>query len=149
MSNEPYVSPLLELKLPEQGFVSSIPPSLLKDCEPQMAWLMHEVSKNTAATEFACRGAVELSSHLRTLNGKTYRSERGIEDLRAEVAQLKADNLVLKAQVLSLAPIVTTVSTTKMLLTNKVFLVVLGAAVLFALGYNRETFLSIWKALAG
>ncbi len=96
MSNQtvtPFESRYPELKIPDNGFQSTIPAHLLEGCDDQMRWLMEEISKNTQATEFACRGAVELSQHLRALNGKTYRNEKAvgeasqaIEDLQTQAA---------------------------------------------------------------
>lgn len=87
--SEPFKSTLPELKLPADGWKSSIPEHLLIDADPQMVWLMHEVSKNTAATEFACRAAVTHNDHLRMLNGKTYKTEQVAEVLKSDVTVLK------------------------------------------------------------
>ena len=87
-STPPFKSSLPELKLPPGGFSSSIPEHLLKDADPQTAWLMHEISKNTAATEFACRAAVTHNDHLRTLNGRTSKSEEGIKAVKADIEVL-------------------------------------------------------------
>jgi hypothetical protein len=136
-----------ELSLPEGGWKSNIPEHLLKDAKPADRWLMEEMSKNTQATDFSCRAAVEGNGLIRKTNGRLKGAEAQIVDLRTEVAQLKVDNLVLKAQVLALAPIVSTVSTAKTLLSSKIVLVVLGMAVLFALGLNRDWLISMWSKL--
>lgn len=88
-STPPFESQYPELKLPEHGFQSAIPGHLLNGQDEQFEWLMHEVSKNTAATEFACRGVVDLSQHLRSLNGKTYRNEKGLGEAKADLDSLK------------------------------------------------------------
>lgn len=76
--------------MPAGGFVSSIPAHLLIDADPQMRWVMEEISKSTAANEFACRAAVTHNEHLRKLNGKTFRNEKAHEEVRAELEALKA-----------------------------------------------------------
>ncbi len=85
----PFESRYPELKLPEYGFQSSIPSHLLDGCDDQTRWLMTEISKNTAATEFACRGVVDLSNHLRTLNGKTYRNEKAVGEAIQSIEDLQ------------------------------------------------------------
>lgn len=79
-TSTPYQSRYPELKMPEDGFKSSIPAHLLEGCTPQMKWLLEEVSKNTQATEFACKAVVEQNNHLRALNGKTFKNEKAIAE---------------------------------------------------------------------
>ncbi len=94
---EPFKSSLPELKLPPGGFQSNLPPHLLEGADEQTRYIMNEISRNTAATQFACLAAVTHNEHLRTLNGKTYKTEKVAEDLRAEI-------LVLKEQAASVSP---------------------------------------------
>lgn len=95
-SSPPFESRYPSLSIPEHGFVSSIPAHLLDGCDDQMRWLLQEVSKNTAATEFACRGVVDLSTHLRALNGKTYRNERGLGEAREILNELNEKATVME-----------------------------------------------------
>lgn len=83
-----FKSTIAELALPRGGFVSKLPPHLLQDADPQTAWIMHEMSKNTQATEFACHAVLEQNAHLRALNGKTYRNEKGLAEAKETVAAL-------------------------------------------------------------
>jgi hypothetical protein len=87
-SSPPFHSTIAELTLPVGGFVSTIPPHLLDGCDDQMRWLLSEVSKNTAATEFSCHGLVEANRHLRMLNGRTSKNERGLAAERMEIETL-------------------------------------------------------------
>jgi len=144
-TNQPFQSQYPELKIPEHGFTSNIPPYLLENCDPQMTWLLNEVSKNTAATEFACRGAVDLSAHLRALNGKTFRNEKKLIENIEEVNRVKEGQSELKAQFQSIRAIVGTVSTLKVVFTNRIFLAITGLAVLFLLGFNRDILFKIAK----
>lgn len=146
-SDQPPQSDYPELSLPEGGWKSSIPEHLLKDAKPADRWLMEEMSKNSQATDFCSRAAVESNGLIRRTNGRLKGAEARIIDLTNEVAQLKADNLVLKAQILALAPIVSTVATTRMLLSSKIVLAILGAAVLFFFGFNRDWLVSMWSKL--
>ena len=94
-STPPFESRYPELALPEQGWKSTIPPTLLDGADPQMSWLLQEMSKNTQATEFACRGAVELSHYLRQLNGKTYRNEKAVGEAQQDLEDLKQQARVM------------------------------------------------------
>lgn len=145
----PYQSQYPELKLPDGGFRSTLPEHLLNGADDQMSWIMHEISRNSAATEFACRGAVDLSNHLRALNGKTNRNAVGLDEARAEIAALKTDNATLKAQVEAARPIVGTIITVKTLFSNKLFLIIFGMSVLFLLGFNRDILPAIAKYFFG
>lgn len=87
-STPPFESRYPELSIPEHGFVSTIPPHLLEGVDEQTRWLLSEISRNTQATEFACRGVVDLSRHLRTLNGKTYKNESGLGQLTEKVKEI-------------------------------------------------------------
>jgi len=143
-SNQPFVSQYPELKIPEEGFVSSLPKHLLEGADEQTKWIMNEISRNSAATEFACHGAVELSSHLRALNGKTFRNEKGLQGVRDDMADLKKEVIVLQDQMKSVSPIVGTVSTVRLVFSNKISWIILGLAGAFLLGLNRDT---VWKIL--
>lgn len=96
----PFESRFPELNVPVEGWRSNIPEHLLKDCEPQMVWLLQEVSKNTQATNFACHGVTDISRHLRGLNGKVYKNEeklgRAKEDLETLKEQAQAVSPFLK-----------------------------------------------------
>lgn len=94
-SASPFESRYPELSLPPGGFKSTIPAYLLDGADDQQRWIMEEISRNSAATEFACRGAVELSQHLRALNGKTYKTEKGLAETKADVDGLKASAAVV------------------------------------------------------
>lgn len=125
-----YQSPIPELKMPPNGFVSTIPQHLLVDIDAQMRWLLEEVSKNTAATEFACRGVVAATEHLRTLNGKTYRNEQTAASLVAELQ-------TLKDQASTVSPFLKPVSMFATLWANRLFrwIFTLGLITLFGLIY--------------
>lgn len=56
---------------------------------------MEEVSRNSAATEFACQAAVTHNEHLRILNGRTLKNERITEAIKGEIATLKEQSGVL------------------------------------------------------
>lgn len=78
-----------ELKIPEHGWESTIPKHLLENCDPQMEYLLNEVSKNTQATNFACQGVHKISNHLRELNGRVHKSATKIERSEEEIETLK------------------------------------------------------------
>ncbi len=103
---------------------------------------MNEISRNSAATEFACKAAVTHNEHLRMLNGKTYKTAQTAETLRTDVDGLKA-------QMQTVSPITTAINTARMVLTNKMFLALLAMAILFLLGFNRDILPTIIKALFG
>lgn len=88
-SYTPFESKFPELRVPHKGWESNIPPSLLDGADPQMIWLMNEMSKNTQATDFSCRGVEKISDHLRELNGKVSKSATKIEDSKADIQELK------------------------------------------------------------
>lgn len=98
MSSEsppPYKSSIADLSLPKEGFKSNLPPHLLEGCDEQTKWLLNEVSKNTAMTEFAIHAVIEQNSHLKMLNGKTFKNEKGLAEARE-----KLDSLDNKATVM-------------------------------------------------
>lgn len=84
-----YQSSIPELSLPIDGWKSNIPPHLLDGADPQLAWIMQEISKNTQATEFACRAVVAQNQHLKALNGKTFRNEKSATILSEKVEKLE------------------------------------------------------------
>lgn len=84
-----FKSSLPELRLPAEGFQSSLPPHLLEGADEQTRYIMNEISRNSAATEFACRAAVTHNEHLRTLNGRTGKNEKHIGDTESDVKTLK------------------------------------------------------------
>lgn len=131
-----------ELHIPEGGWKSNIPEHLLENASKSDIWLMEEMSKNSQATDFACRGAVDLSRHLRTLNGKTYKTEKATSDLADDVK-------LLKAQMELVNPMAKTFSTAVTVATNKVFLVIFAGFMLFLLGYNRTIIPAIVKYFYG
>lgn len=90
-SSEPsqYHSHIPDITLPADGWKSNIPPHLLDGAEPQLAWIMQEMSKNTQATEFACRAVVAQNQHLKALNGKTFRNEKSAALLSEKVEALE------------------------------------------------------------
>jgi len=57
-----------------------------------MKWLLEEVSKNTQATEFACKAVMEQNNHLRALNGKTFKNEKAIVEVSQQVDELVAQS---------------------------------------------------------
>jgi hypothetical protein len=85
---QPYKSTLPEIRLPVEGFQSRLPAHLLPS-DPNMKWLMEEISKNTQATEFACKAAVMHNEHLRQLNGRTAKNEDRTNDIKAELMAFK------------------------------------------------------------
>lgn len=88
-SSIPFKSEIPQIEIPKEGWKSNIPNHLLHDIDEQTKWLLTEISRNTQATEFACRGLVEISHHLRELNGKTFKNERSAADLKVDVDVLK------------------------------------------------------------
>lgn len=141
-SPQPFSSQYPELRIPEGGFKSSLPAHLLEGADAQTTFIMNEISRNSAATEFACRGAVELSTHLRALNGKTFRNESGVRALEDKVDGLAAEVKQLADQMKNVGPIVTTVSTARLVFSHKLSWIVVALAGAFLLGFNRET---VWK----
>lgn len=131
-----------ELRLPVDGWKSAIPPALLINVEPEMVWLMQEMSKNTQATEWSGQAVLEVHGYVRNTNGKANRAERDILLLKEEVA-------TLKAQLASVTPITNAIATARLVFTNKVFLVILAMSILFLLGFNRDILPAIFKALFG
>lgn len=93
-TSPPFESRYPELSLPEHGFQSTLPAHLLEGADEQTRYIMNEISRNSAATEFACRAAVDQSRHLRALNGKTFKNERGLAEARQHL-----DDLMEKAQI--------------------------------------------------
>lgn len=85
----PFESTLPELTIPSDGFKSTIPEHLLSKVGDEMKWLMQEVSKNTNATEFSCRAAVEHNRHLRTLNGRTFKNEKAMDKANDKIDALE------------------------------------------------------------
>ncbi len=85
----PFESRYPELSLPPGGWKSTLPEHLLIGADEQTAFIMHELSKNTQATEFACRAVLEQNAHLRSLNGKVYRNEQTIGEAQTELNALK------------------------------------------------------------
>lgn len=90
----PLKSTLPILTLPEGGFKSNLPDFLLPT-DPNMKWLMEQVSVTTQAANFACQAAVTHNEHLRILNGRTLKNEKAAEDIKADVAALKDQSGVL------------------------------------------------------
>ena len=127
-TQSPYQSRYPELKIPEDGFKSTIPAHLLEGCNPQMQWLLQEVSKNTQATEFACKAVVEQNNHLRALNGKTYRNEKDIADTRVELG-------LLSQQTAGFAPLIKPVKMFASLWEYRVFRWTIYAGLFFILTY--------------
>lgn len=131
-----------ELKLPPDGWKSNIPPSLLTNVEPQMVWLMEQMSKNTQATEWTSHAAMDTNQQVRKTNGRLKGAESTIISLQADVE-------ALKAEMKTVSPITTALNTARLVLTNKIFLVILAMSVLFLLGFNRDIMVTILKALFG
>ena len=131
-----------EIRLPEGGWQSSIPPHLLDNADPQMSWLMQEMSKNTQATEFCSRAAVDTNGQVRKTNGR-------LKSAEAKVIELQSDVAALKLQMAKIDPIANTFSTVRVVFSNKVFLVVLGGFLLFILGYNRDVLPAIARYFFG
>ncbi len=93
---EQFKSSLPELKLPENGFQSSLPEHFLANESPAIQWMMKELSKNSQATEFACKVAVAHNEHLRQLNGKTSKNIVAIENIKTDVENLNEQANELK-----------------------------------------------------
>lgn len=62
-----------------------------------MMWLMREMSKNTQATDFACRGVEKISDHLRELNGKVNKSTLKIAQSEIDLRALKEEAETMSA----------------------------------------------------
>lgn len=92
-----------ELILPKNGWESNIPAHLLDGIDPQTEWLLNEISKNTQATNFACQAVVDVSKHLRTLNGRVYKGEE-------EAGKTKGDLETLKNQAKAVTPFLKPIS---------------------------------------
>lgn len=131
-----------QLKLPQDGWKSNIPEHLLTNAEPEIAWLMQEMSKNTQATEWNSRAALDTNNQVRKTNGRLKNAEHKVEVMEAEIISLKSQMAVVN-------PIVNTISTLKVVFTNKLFLVILGTSILFLLGFNRDVLPVIWKFFFG
>lgn len=131
-----------ELKLPPDGWKSNIPAHLLDSADPEMKWLMQEMSKNTQATEWNGRAALDTNVHVRKTNGRLKSAEQSVIDLKADVETLKANARAV-------APIVSTLSIVRIVFSNKVSWVILGLAILFLLGFNRDVLPAIWSAIFG
>lgn len=89
-STPPFESKFPEINPPKDGWHSNIPPHLLDGIDPQMEWLLTEMSKNTQATQFAGQGVSDISRHLRELNGRTGKNERATADIKERVESLKS-----------------------------------------------------------
>jgi len=87
--NNNYQSAIPDLNMPVDGWKSNIPPHLLDGADPQLVWIMEELSKHTQATEFACRGVVAQNQHLKALNGKTFKNEKNLALLTEQVKSLE------------------------------------------------------------
>ncbi len=144
-SNPPFQSQYPELKIPVEGFKSSLPEHLLEGADRQTQWIMNEISRNSAATEFACHGAVELSSHLRALNGKTYKNEKGLSEVKDQIVDLKKEVVDLKTQMRAMKPIIGPLSTIRVVFSYKIAWFILAIVVLFLAGINRDALLKIAK----
>ena len=126
--SQPYKSSIPAITVPPDGWKSNIPEHLLTGAEPQLSWIMHEISKNTQATEFACHGVAQLSEYLRELNGKTART---IENVAKQRDQL--DELNKKAK--TMEPFFKPVSQFAALWEYRVFRWVFYAAIFFFFTY--------------
>lgn len=84
-----YVSRVPDLKVPAE-WNSNIPSHLLADVDPATRWIMEELSKNTQATQFAIHAVLEQNNHLKNLNGKTFKTEKGLSEAKDTLAVLMA-----------------------------------------------------------
>lgn len=114
-----------------------------------MVWLMTEMSKNSQATDFACKGAVDLSNHLRLLNGRTFRNERTAATNRDNIETINAQIAAINLQMQQVTPVATTFITIRKVAANKLVWLILGINVLFLLGYNRDVLPAIARYFFG
>lgn len=138
LNNDQPSSDYPELTIPPGGFKSNIPEHLFKDDDPQMRWLMEEMSKNTQATEFCVRALIDTNAQVRKTNGRLKSAEQ-------KIINLQEDAEVLKKQMISINPVISTVNSITFLFTNKAFLVFFFMSILFLLGYNRDILATIFK----
>ncbi len=127
-----------ELRLPEGGWKSNIPSHLLTDCEPQMAWLMQEMSKNTQATEWNSHASIEISQNVRKTNGRLKGAERNIIDLQADIKEMKSQMRAMK-------PIIGPLSTIRVVFSYKIAWFILAIVLLFLAGFNRDALFKVAK----
>lgn len=78
-----------ELKLPDK-WESSIPEHLLDGADPQTLFIMHELSKNSQAIEWACHGLIDTNAQVRRTNGRLIQAEKDIKKETAALAALTA-----------------------------------------------------------
>ncbi len=92
-SSTPFKSSISDISLPPEGFKSKIPPHLLEGCDDATRWMMEEMSKATQVNEFVLHATIEHNSHLRALNGKTFKTEKGLSETKEALEALiaKAD----------------------------------------------------------
>lgn len=136
-----------ELKLPVGGWQSTIPSHLLDGATPADRWMMEEMSKNTQATEFCVRAALSTNEQVRLTNGRLRAAESQLVDLEDDMDAAKSDVSALGSQFRRIKPFLDSLTTARTLLKSKVFRVMLLITVLFLLGYNRDTLISILKLL--
>lgn len=141
-SPQQYVSSLPELSLPEGGFKSNIPSHLLAGTDKQTEWIMNEISKNTAATEFACQAAVTQNAHLRVLNGRTYKNEKAAQELREELD-------TLNEQAASVSPFLKPVGQFASLWQYAAFRWTIYIALAFIITYVYPAYIALHPDLAG
>lgn len=87
-STPPFKSSIADIILPPEGFQSKIPPHLLENCDEATKWIMQEMSKSTQVSEFVLHATLEHNRHLRALNGKTFKNERGLSEIQDTVITL-------------------------------------------------------------
>lgn len=124
-----------ELKLPEEGFKSSIPESLLQNCDPQIRWIMEEISKNTQATTWVCQGLLDTNKQVRRTNGRLLKAESDVKQIK-EVAEIQ------KEQNKAIAPFIKALSQFANLWQYRVFRWMVYLAILTIVLYIYPYFLA-------
>lgn len=129
-----------EISLPIGGFKSNIPEYLLHESDPQMKWLMEEMSKNTQATNFGVTAAIDTNTQVRKTNGRLKMAEKNITDLKQDV-------IILKGQMDNINPLAASISTIRVILSNRLFILIAAMGILFLLGFNRSVIADLIKIL--
>lgn len=131
-----------ELTLPPGGFVSKVPAPMLDGATPVDRWMMDEMSRNTQATEFCMRAAVEANALIRQTNGRLKVAEAQLADHEDDIAATKTDVGVIGVQFRRIKPLLDSLTMTRTLLRSKPFLIMLGICAAFLLGINRDTLIA-------
>jgi len=126
------------LSLPDGGFKSNIPKHLLEGATPSDKWIMEELSKNTQATEFCMRAAVEANALIRQTNGRLRVAESQLLDHEDDIGAAQADVAALGTQCRRIKPLLDSLALAKAVAQNKLFWIMTIICAAFLLRYNRH-----------